>query len=436
MSFDKDRAFDFLRSIAFERISGSPAEDKAVRLICEAVKKAGVVPKVETFRIRALTKGAASVEILAPYRKKYPAKPVAFSGSFPKGGKVLPLQFVATTHVAALRNVKGKAIFGHRLSGTANLEKMKGHGLAALIEISDFGRGITYGLLPGKAPKQWRRTPIVIIPFEAGMEMAVKGASRARIKVEQSERMGRSKNIIAVVKGIGRESAEEILICAHHDSRADSPGSSDNGGGVATILTLLEHFARNPARRSLRFAWFGGEEQGMVGSRAYAKAHRREMGNVKLVVNVDGAGRLLSSSYAVVHGTDDLRRFVADIAGKRGLNFRTVEESFRSDNLAFAQHGIPAINITRGGYANLFAHTRNDDIKWSAPEGLLPGGEMALEIIRRLGDAPRLPFKRGFNKHVRGILKLLSVNNKRLARGKTPQGPAAPGLGRRPGRKQ
>ena len=171
---------------------------------------------------------------------------------------------------------------------------------------------------------------------------------------------------------------------------------------MATILTLLEHFVRNPARRSLRFAWFGGEEHGMVGSLAYAKAHRREMGNVKLVVNVDGAGRLLSSSYAVVHGTGGLRRFVADIAGERGLNFRAVEEGFRSDNLAFAQHGIPSVNISRGGYANLFAHTRNDDIKWSAPDGLLPGGEMALEIVRRLGDAPRFPFKSGVARQCRG----------------------------------
>ncbi len=427
MTFDHERAFDFLRRISFERVSGTPAEDKAVRLIRDAVKKAGVVPKVETFPIQSFTKGPASVEILAPYRKTYPAKPVAYTGCFPKSGKSLPLQFVATTHVAALRNVRGKAIFGHGLSGSSNLKTMKGYGLAALIEVADFGRGITYGMLSREAPKSWRRTPILIIPFEAGMEMAVKGASRARLKVKQSDQAARGKNIIALVPGTGPERAEEIVICAHHDSRPDSPGCSDNGGGVATLLALLEHFTRQPTRRSLRFIWFGGEEHGMVGSRAYVKAHRRDLQNVKLVVNVDGSGRLLSSSYAVVNGNDDLRRFVEEIAKKSELNFRTLETSFRSDNLAFAQDGIPSINITRGGYANLLAHTANDDIRWSAPEGLLPSGEMALAIIRRLGDAPRFPFKSGFSKNVMGILKKLAAGSSWLAKSKALQGRKAAG---------
>lgn len=81
------------------------------------------------------------------------------------------------------------------------------------------------------------------------------------------------------------------------------------------------------------------------------------------------------------------------------------EEAFSSDNIPFSWHDIPSIGITGGADYNLFGHTTNDAFQWCGSEGLEPSGEIALEIIRRLGNARIFPFQRGFNETASKSLK-------------------------------
>ena len=370
MPFDKHLACDFLKGIAFERLGGTPQEDKTVKLICGAVRQVGAVPKLETFGIQTFAKGTAGLEILSPYRKKYDAKPVALTGSFPRGGKTLELVYVEAMSPPALHNAKGKAVFGYGILGHEQMELARKTGVAAVLNISEFGVKLRYRCAGDRAVAKFGRTPTIVIPYEAGMEMVRKKASKARITLDQAERKARSKNVIAVVKGTCPNNREEIVICGHHDSVPDSPGANDNGGGCAIMVALLKYFVKHPTRRALRFVWFGSEEQGLLGSRAYVKAHEKELENIKMVVNIDGAGRLVDSSYAVTIGQDDLRHFVDIIGKERGMNLRVTEGVFGSDGIPFTWNEIPSINITRGADVNLFVHTDNDDFKWSGADGL------------------------------------------------------------------
>jgi len=421
MPFDKKLACDFLKSISFERLGGTPEEAKAVKLICSAATKAGAVPQVETFAIQTFTKGTAGLEVISPYKKHYPAKPVALTGSFPKGGKMLPLVYFGATSLADMGNIKGKAIYGLDILANKQLEALKNTKVAALLNIVDFGYSLRYRMIGRRAPKQFRRTPIICIPFEAAMEMFKQNASKVRIHVEQGERKALSKNVVAKVAGTCPDLHEEILICAHHDSVPDSPGANDNAGGSAIMIALLNHFAKNPTRRTLRFVWFGSEEQGLLGSQAYVKAHEKELERVKMVINIDGAGRLLHPNYAIVTGRDDLKHFVERIGKQSGLQYSVVEGILSSDTIPFSLHDIPSINLTSGADHNLLVHTKNDAFKWSGANGLAPNGEIALEIIRRLGDARHFPFKRGFNETVGKSLKNYYKNSMRLSRKELPK---------------
>jgi len=64
-----------------------------------------------------------------------------------------------------------------------------------------------------------------------------------------------------------------VVIGAHLDSVEDGPGVVDNGSGVATLLEIASRLSASaPIRRSVRFAFFGSEEEGSVGSTAYVKS--------------------------------------------------------------------------------------------------------------------------------------------------------------------
>ena len=61
------------------------------------------------------------------------------------------------------------------------------------------------------------------------------------------------------------------MVGAHLDSVEEGPGINDNGSGSGTILEIAEEIAelpRNPRNR-IRFAWWGAEEAGLIGSTAY-----------------------------------------------------------------------------------------------------------------------------------------------------------------------
>ena len=78
-----------------------------------------------------------------------------------------------------------------------------------------------------------------------------------------------SQNLIAELKG---QSDKVILIGAHYDSTGDkhgSEGATDNGAGVAALLAVAEALKGQPLPHTVRFAFFGAEENGLNGAKAY-----------------------------------------------------------------------------------------------------------------------------------------------------------------------
>ena len=103
---------------------------------------------------------------------------------------------------------------------------------------------------------------------------------------------GHTLNTVAELRGSERP-AEAVLLGAHLDSWDLGTGATDNGAGVAAVMEaarLLTTLGAKP-RRTVRFVLFGGEEQGYLGSAAYAKAHGEELPKLSAVFVMDtGAG--------------------------------------------------------------------------------------------------------------------------------------------------
>jgi Zn-dependent M28 family amino/carboxypeptidase len=100
-----------------------------------------------------------------------------------------------------------------------------------------------------------------------------------------------AKNVVATLPGTVGD--EHVVICGHYDSATFTdpmnlaPGADDNASGTSAVLAAAKHMRANSYERTVEFICFGGEEQGMRGSRVYAANARRSGMNIAAVVNLD-----------------------------------------------------------------------------------------------------------------------------------------------------
>lgn len=85
----------------------------------------------------------------------------------------------------------------------------------------------------------------------------------------------------------GQENASPIIIGAHYDGVANSPGADDNATGVAALFPLAEEFSQNSLKYPLRLIAFDMEEAGMVGSKYYVDALDEP---IKLMISLEMLG--------------------------------------------------------------------------------------------------------------------------------------------------
>jgi len=118
-----------------------------------------------------------------------------------------------------------------------------------------------------------------------------KDCSSCSLAVNGTVETHTSANIIAELASKTPDN-KEVIISAHWDSYRDSPGSDDNGSGVAVLLELARFFStfEGDIGGTIKFVSFGGEELGVVGSRAYLNTHRKDLQDCALVFNIDQVG--------------------------------------------------------------------------------------------------------------------------------------------------
>jgi hypothetical protein len=121
-------------------------------------------------------------------------------------------------------------------------------------------------------------------------------------------------NVIADIPG--SELADEyVIIGGHIDSWDGATGATDNGTGVATTLEAARILMKAGVRprRTIRFMLWSGEEQGLLGSRAYVKAHKELMPKISAVIVHDGGTNYLAGIGGTAAMISDLEQVFAPI---------------------------------------------------------------------------------------------------------------------------
>lgn len=170
-----------------------------------------------------------------------------------------------------------------------------------------------------------------------------------------------SRNIIADKRGTASGTRKVVIVTAHLDSinlqggpTAPAPGADDNGSGSAGVLEMAGVFQGRQSARDLRFILFGGEEQGLFGSKHYVHSlSSTERARIAAVVNMDMVGSLNSGSRSVllegaavsatvIEGLREAATAYTQLLVESSLN------PFASDHVPFIRAGIPAVLTIEG----------------------------------------------------------------------------------------
>jgi aminopeptidase S len=165
---------------------------------------------------------------------------------------------------------------------------------------------------------------------------------------------GTSVNLIAQLPIAGNP--EVVMLGAHLDSIVGGPGINDNGSGAMTLLVLAERLAEfDPLMQTVRFAFWGAEELGQVGSAAYvASLDRAERQRLATYLNFDIIGstnhvRFVYDDQGAAPGSAAITQLFASYFEAEGLAWEPIDLAGKSDHAPFSLAGIPTGGLFSGG---------------------------------------------------------------------------------------
>ena len=184
---------------------------------------------------------------------------------------------------------------------------------------------------------------------------------------------------------------EYVIVGGHIDSWDGATGTCDNGTGCSTTLEAARILMKSGVkpRRTIRFMLWSGEEQGLLGSRAYVKAHPELMPKISAVLVHDGGTNYLSGIGATKAIKKDIDEALAPIIGLDANMPFAIREVARPPQGSAATttrsspSGVPGFFWRQSGKANYnhIHHTQYDTYDGGdprVPEALLarrrPGG--------------------------------------------------------------
>jgi esterase/lipase superfamily enzyme len=187
------------------------------------------------------------------------------------------------------------------------------------------------------------------------------------------------RNVVCTKPGADKE--KFVLVCAHLDSRAAdlgapearAPGADDDASGVAAVLELARVLEAVETPWSVRFVAFSGEEQGLLGSSAYAKLASDQKMKIRLVLNLDMVGHPADPRHPAIvverdggnarEENDAPSAAVADrietLAAKAGLGPKR-GVIYGSDYIPFERFGYVCVGLFDGADDRPFYHSRDD----------------------------------------------------------------------------
>lgn len=215
------------------------------------------------------------------------------------------------------------------------------------------------------------------------------------------------RNILGLLPGSDPELKDEVVVIgAHYDhvgygtpQNSYGPtgfihnGADDNASGVAGLLEIVEAFAQleTPPKRTILFAYWDGEEKGLLGSKHWVSQPTLPIEKVRIALNMDMIGRLRNDTVEVYGARSgrNLRRLTS--LNNRDSNLRLnfiwkMRED--SDHFTFFQRGIPVLMLHTGLHDDY--HRPSDDPEKLNVAGMHRVVQVICGVLYDLAQQPQL----------------------------------------------
>jgi Zn-dependent M28 family amino/carboxypeptidase len=419
------------------RAAGTPGYDRSAEYVAQSLREAGYLVRFEEFEFPFFEDRTPPVLVTSePDGAQEPAgavRTLTNSGSSDVTGRLRPVKLglgevppVASTSGCEAADFDGfeRGAVALIRRGTCPFQTKVENAVAAgavgavIMNEGTEGRKDVFSGLLGKPAA----IPVVGISYERGrsLDAAIRtdGGATVRVAVDAVTGKRATRNVLAETASIG--DGPLIIVGAHLDSVPEGPGINDNGSGSAAVLEaalqLAREWTQEPAqiRPRIRFAFWGAEERGLVGSRHHVGAlSEEERRNIALYVNLDMVGspnfvRYVQGSSAAPGGLADVaRRELASDFREHGLPFEERSGGrTRTDDASFSQKDIPTVGLHTGAggpksaaQASLFGgapdrpydpcyHRACDTIENIDPEVLEENTRALLRVLNAVAVAP------------------------------------------------
>ena len=283
--------------------------------------------------------------------------PVPTQDAFITEDRQQPTEFEERIRIGAPRTIRAAGLVGRR-ELPALLQEV---GAAVQLRPSQGAHGTMFVL--GRRQTTDDAVPTVVVAgehYNMLVRMVQRGVDvklRVNVQATYHEDDTNGYNVIAEIPGTDPDLRDEVVMLgAHLDSWHSAPGATDNADGVATTMEAMRILqAINVApRRTIRLALWGGEEQGLLGSREYVRRHlagdenRTQRDNLSVYFNHDpGTGPIygfyLEENSAAKPILDAWLEPLRDLGARRNV----IDKIGSTDHLSFIRAGIPGFNTVQ-----------------------------------------------------------------------------------------
>jgi len=361
------------------RFSGLPGYDESVDYVVETLEAAGYDPEVQEFDYLAFeVVGPSVLQQVAPnsitYQEGVDFGAITQSDPGDVTAAVTPVDLQLGLGNTSTSGCEASDFAGFPAGNIALLQrgtctfeiKAENAAAAGAVGIVIFNQGNTAAPDRNNIPavtltaNNTSGIPVIGTTYALGVTLANTPGLRMRVFANTLRQVLPTFNVLAEKTGANDDNV--VMAGAHLDSVLAGPGINDNGSGSAALLEIAEQLANTNTRNTIRFAWWGAEESGLVGSTNYVNGlSQAEKDRIALYLNFDMIG---SPNYIFMTQDADQSSFTAPVPVPDGsIEIEDLFESFytlrgepyddaafdgRSDYQAFIVNDIPAGGLFTG----------------------------------------------------------------------------------------
>ncbi len=397
------------------RMAGTPAEARARDWAVARLTAMGFANvRIEPFDLPVWVRGEERAEVTAPYPQKLAVTALGNSASTGPEGLTLPVAYFPT--LADLEAVPDGSLTGriafvsHQMTPTQDGSSYGAFGPARFVGPSIASQKGAAAIVIRSVGTDHHRNPHTgntnfadgVRPIPAGAVSIPDAEQLARMFEDgrpvtmhltltpQPIRPGQSGNVIAEVPG-SDPSAPIIVIGGHLDSWDLASGAIDDGAGVAITTAAAKRLMDlGGGRRTVRLVWFGAEETGLWGGKAYAAAHGSEPHAFGAESDF-GADRIWSFDHQFAPAAKPAVERLARVLAPLGIGVGKEESGGGPDIGPLAALGVPAIEMSQDGtrYFDIH-HTPDDTLDKIDPKQMAQNVAAWTALLVTMADAPEV----------------------------------------------